>query len=222
MFSHVPSMFQEFQKNDGIKVDFTSFSTIQKEAQSKIRDIGKDIFEKFGCEKKFDDDCIEKFKEIYDAKNFTFNLVNFQPVGLVFSFLKDLNLTNFNNFKQDSSFKTNSEGSFSGLDICYHFAVFHNSKLFKNKIYLSYNENYELASLNYQRITLDQEMLVNVKKTRDMLCPLEDESNFIELFLHDHYEELKDIFPEWYAHNAVIFENSYFKERMEVFRMLFI
>lgn len=221
MLSSINSAFQRYNNNKNIVVDFTPFSVEKENAQSLIHCIAQQIFEHFGCVENFNKTSIISFNDIYRASNCKAELKGLKPNGEVFSFLESLHVNTSKASNHTCYFVTDDFGSLQYIKITYSFVVTQNQELIKNQISLTYDNNFDLISIDYHRNNR-KGVLFNQSRKRDMFCPLHEESVFIELFLSEHCEQLKEIFPEWYAAGVYPFSFLDIQENMDVARMFMI
>lgn len=222
MLNSLPSIFQQYNQNKDQVVDFTPFLEKKSHARTVIRDLSCTVFEKFGCGAFFNDDCIKNLDEIYEPANFNIELLNFKPTRSIFSFLSSVNPADFLRINNECKFYTNSDSAISCIEINYQFLVRKNSEFIKSKVSVVYGSDFEIDKINYQRINEQREVTVNINKNKDMLCSVDDETLFLELFLNDNNSELKELFPSFFQYGVHVFEDAEIESNSTLARMLLI
>lgn len=222
MLSAQNSVYQTFQQNKDIKVDFTTFEERKKQARSVIRGIAQTIFEKFGCSSDFNDDCIRNFGEIYNPALFKIGLLNFQPNKSIFAFMSSVHRGDFLKISNICEFYTDESALLSRLKVSYSFVSRRNSEFIGSYLNFSFDRNLDIEKIAYKRINGMKEELININKTKDMLCSLDEETMFIELFLNEHNCDIHDIFPSFYESGVHTFADNEFESNTTLARMLLI
>ena len=224
------SVHEQHHKNKDNIVIFTPFSEqkiqAQKEAKKQatavITNIAQTIFERFGCGSSFNDDCIKNFGEMYDPANFKIELLNFQPTKSIFAFMYSIHPDDFLRIGNECIFYTDESALLYKLKVSYRFISLRNSDFIGSYLNVVFNGNFDIESISYSRLNGLKESLVNVSKSKNMLCPVEQETMFIELFLNDHNFDVQNLFPEFYQKGANTFDINELEAKITLARMLII
>lgn len=224
MINIQPSMFQLYHQNKDKNKDptFIPFSVIQQQARIAIKDLARTVFERFGCGAYFNEDCIKNLDEMYNPANFNIELLNFNPRNSIFSFLETVNTSEFLNIANQCKFYTDETAQISRIEINYQFLVRKNFEFTKSKVAVVYDGNFEIEHINYQRINNQREVTVNIDKNKDMLCSVDNETLFLELFLNDKNSELKELFPSFFEHGPHVFNVNELEANSTLARMLLV
>jgi hypothetical protein len=230
MLNSQPSVVQKDQQYKGNVAVFSPFSEqkiqAQKEAKKQatavITNIAQTIFERFGCGSSFNDDCIKNFGEMYDPANFKIGLLNFQPTKSIFAFLLSIHASDFLRISNECKFYTDEAALMSKFEVSYSFLVCRNSEFIMSKIFVVFDSNFDIQKIHYRRINGDKETLVDVSKTKDMLCSVDEEMMFIELFLNSSNCDVQDLFQSFYVEGAYTFDMNEIESNMTIARMLVV
>lgn len=230
MLNNQPSMVQQGHQHTDNVVVFSPFSEqkiqAQKEAKKQatavITNIAQSIFERFGCGSYFNDDCIKNFGEMYDPANFKIELLNFQPTKSIFAFMSSLHEGDFLKIGNECAFYTDEEAVLSKLKVSYSFVTRHNSDFIGNRVHVVFDKHFDIEKISYKRFNQHKEILVNVNKTRGMLCSLDEETMFIELFLNYRNCDVQSLFPSFYSDGAYTFDDNEIASKIVLARMLMI
>lgn len=221
-----PSMFQQYQQNEDNVVVFIPFAEQKKESKRKatavIRNISQTIFERFGCGSSFNDDCIKNFGEMYDPANFKIELLNFHPTKSIFAFLLSIHAGDFLKIRNECKFYTDEAASLSKFTVSYSFVSRRNSEFIGRYLDFYFDRNFDIEKISYKCIDGMKGELINVEKTKDMLCSVDEETMFIELFLNDHNRDVHDLFPSFYQEGAHTFVDNEIESNIAIARMLMI
>jgi len=220
MLSAQNSVYQTYRYNRDNKIDFKPFDERKEHARSVVRGIAQTIFEKFGCASDFNDDCIKDLASMYEPSNFTIHLLNLKPKHPIFSFLSNIPTGNFLRIDNECTFTTDEFANLSKIKITYILLVRHHLKFVKNTISITFNNNFDVENINYHRINDLRETTLNINKNRTMLCPIEEESMFIELLLNDYNLDVREILPEFYQDGVYTFNIDDIQSNMNIERML--
>jgi hypothetical protein len=222
MLNAQPSMFQQYHQNKDNVVDFTPFAEQKKQARVAIRNISQTIFERFGCGAFFNDDCIKNFGEMYDPANFKIELLNFQPTKSIFAFLLSIHAGDFLRIRNECNFSTDAMGLLLNVEVSYSFVERRNSELMASKVFIVFDSNFDVEKIHYQRINGQKETLVDVNKHQSMLCSVDEEMMFVELFLNASNCDVQDLFPSFYEEGAYTFDMNEIESNMTIARMLIV
>jgi hypothetical protein len=222
MLNTPPSMFQQYNQNKDNVVNFVPLAQKKEHAREVVRNIAQTIFKRFGCGSVFNDDCIKNFGEMYDPDLFKIGLLNFQPNKSIFSFMSSIHAGDFLKISNDCHFFTNEEALLSGFKVSYSFVSRRNSEFIGSYLHFFFDCNLNIDKISYNRVNEKKESLVNVEKTKDMLCSIDEETMFIELFLNAHNCDVRDLFPAFYQEGAYTFDMNEIKSNIAVARMLII
>lgn len=226
MLNPQPSMFQQYQQNKDNVVVFIPFAEQKKEAKRKaaavIRNNSQTIFERFGCGSSFNNDCIKNFGEMYDPANFKIELLNFQPTKSIFAFLLSIHASDFLRIRNECKFYTDEAALISKVEVSYSFLVRRNFEFIMSKVFFVFDSNFDIEKIHYQRINGDKETLVDVSKTKNMLCSVDEEIMFIELFLNSSNCDVQDLFQSFYVEGAYTFDMNEIESNMTIARMLIV
>lgn len=221
MLNTQPSMFQQYNDNKNIAVDFSPLTEKKKHARSVIRNISSTIFEKLGCESVFYDDCIRKLDEIYQPAKLSVELLNFNPTRSIFSFRQLVRDGDFMRVANTCKFYTDESARLSRIEISYNFLGQCNFELINNRVSVVFDNNFDIEKINYHRMNQKMKRLNDVTKYNDMLCSVDEESMFISLFLNNR-SDLKELFPSFYVDGAYTFDANEIESNMTIARMLLI
>lgn len=214
------STFQQYQQNKNNVIDFVPFSKKKEEAQEVIRNIAKTIFQQFGCHTGFNDSCIKDLHELYEPANFSVILLNFNPTGHIFSFLKSMPTADILTSAITCKFATDDLAQLSRTEILFSFVTRRNSVLTKSTLNFVYNHQFELEKISYETTNQKLKVLSSVSKTKDMLCSIDDESLFLELFLTAHCSNVAELFPEFYLEGVHDFTDYDIESNKTLLRMM--
>lgn len=220
MLSVQNSVYQTYKYNRDNKIDFKPFGERKEHARTVIRGIAQTIFEKFGCASAFNDDCIKDLASMYEPSNFTVHLFNLKPTHSIFSFLLNISTDNFFRIDSDCTFTTDAFANLSKIEIKYFLVFRRHSKLVRDTISITFDNNFEVENINYHRINENRETTLHITKNRTMLCPIEEESMFIELILNDYNLDVREILPEFYQDGVYTFNIDDIQSNMNIERML--
>lgn len=222
MLSIQSSMYQQYHQYKN-KIDVSiPYSEQKKRAAVVIRNIAQTIFEEFGCGSLFNDDCIKNFGDMNNPANFKVTLLNFQPTKSIFAFLSSIRRGHFLNVSNECTFSTNEFGILFDIKFSYSFVERSHSGFIMNKVFICFDSNFDLAGISYKRINERPELLISVSKTKDMLCPIENEILFLELFFNYDNNELKELFPAFFEHGPHVFKVNEIDANSTLARMLLI
>lgn len=222
MLNTQPSMYQQYHQYKYKVDDSIPFSEQKKQATAVVRNIAQTIFERFGCGSIFNDDCIQNFGEMYNPANFRITLLNFQPTKSIFAFLLSVPLGHFLSVRQECTFSTDESGLLYNVKVSYIFVESRNSQFIASKVSVVYNGNFELAKVHYERKNQQKDLLVSVDKTKDMLCSVENETLFLELFMNDNNHDLRELFPAFFQDGVHVFGKNEIEINSSLARMLLI
>lgn len=222
MLNSQPSMFQQYNQNKDNVVNFVPLAQKKEHAREVVRNIAQTIFKRFGCGSLFNDDCIKNFGEMYDPALFKIGLLNFQPNKSIFSFMSSIHAGDFLKISNDCHFFTNEEALLSGFKVSYSFVSRRNSDFIGHRVCVIFDSHFDIEKISYKRLNQQQDILVDVTKTRDMLCSVDEETMFIELFLNDHNRDVHDLFPSFYQEGAHTFVDNEIESNIAIARMLMI
>lgn len=217
-----PSMFQQHQKNKDNVIDFVPFLEQKNHATTVIRNIAQTIFEQFGCGSLFNDDCIKNFGVISNPANFKITLLNFQPTKSIFAFLSSIRRGHFLSVSNECTFSTDGFGRLFDIKVSYILVERINSGFIGNKIFISFDSHFDISEIRYQRINERRELLDSISKTKDMLCSLDHETLFLELFMNDNNLDLKELFPAFFEYGPHVFNADEIEANSTLARMLLI
>lgn len=222
MLSIQPSMYQQYHQHKDNVVDFVPFSEQKKHAATVIRNIAQTIFERFGCGSLFNDDCIKNFSDMYNPANFKITLLNFQPTKSIFAFLSSIRRGHFLSVSNECTFSTDEFGMLFDIKFSYSFVERINSGFIRNKVFIVFDSNFELVEIRYEKINERPELLLSVSKTKDMLCSVDHETLFLELFFNYDNSELKEIFPAFFEYGTHVFSVNEIEANSTLARMLLV
>lgn len=222
MLNTSPSMFQQYNQNKDNVVEFVPLEQKKQHAREIVRNIAQTIFERFGCGSSFNDDCIKNFGEMYDPANFKIGLLNFQPTKSIFSFLLSIHTGDFLRIGNSCTFSTDDSGLLLNIEVAYSFVERYKSDLIASKLFIVFDSNFVVKKINYGRFNQAKELLIDVNKTQDMLCTVDEETMFIELFLNARNRDVQDLFPSFYVEGAYTFDMNEIESNMTIARMLIV
>jgi hypothetical protein len=193
----------------------------KKQAQSFVSNIARLVFNKFDSSFMSEQQNIKNFDKFYAYNNQKIELTGLSPILPISHFLKQLNSNIV--FGSNCIVTTDNNGIISNVDLSYTIVKrCSKSGMLGYKISISYDSNFEYQSLHYLKSKSSQDIVLNVTKHRNMLCPLDDEFRLLEVFLNDDKEITKELFPEWYFDGAYRINTSEFENNLITLRMLII
>lgn len=222
MLNTPPSMFQQYNQNKDNVVDFVPLEQKKQHAREVVKNIAETIFERFGCGSTFNDDCIKNFGEMYDPALFKIGLTNFQPNKSIFAFMSSIHAGDFLKISNECTFYTDEQAQLSKFKVSYSFVSRRNSEFIGSYLHFFFDRNLNIDKISYNRVNEKKESLVNVDKTKDMMCSIDEETMFIELFLNAHNCDVQDIFPSFYEVGAHTFGDNEIESKIVLARMLMI
>lgn len=217
-----PSMYQQYHQYKH-QVDVAiPYSEQKKRAAAVIRNIAQTIFEQFGCGSLFNDDCIKNFGDMNNPANFKVTLLNFQPTKSIFAFLSSIPRGHFLSVSNECTFSTDEYGCLLDIKFSYSFVERVKSGFIGNKVFISFDSNFDISEIRYHRINERQELLTSVSKTKDMLCSVDRETLFLELFFNHDKSEIKEIFPAFFEYGPHVFNINELEANSTLARMLLV
>lgn len=213
------SAFQDYKNTKKTEVEFTTLTSKRTANKKIVKNIAIDIFDKLFYTKFSENESIENIDKIYSAEKSKFQLFKFEPKTPIFSFL---NLLRFKNLSSEATFTLDGFLNLDKIEISYSLMQINEyKKSFKNKVVFTFDSNYKLNNIIYNRYTVG-EGLETLLKTSDMICPDEEESFLIELFLLQQNPDFLYMFKDYYIFGNSITHIEQIQAKKDILKMLYI
>jgi hypothetical protein len=224
------SMLQTYLLNkqkDNDKTKVEDFRSRQEKSHAIAKESVLKIYSYFGVEDKYNESFMEQFPPLYNYETYSIQLNDFPFDFFIEKYFPVLKKLDYLKFKEKRDLCLEIDNlSLKNIKFSFSFGKrFGNTEFVVSSRVINFilNEKFELIEIfinDIESTVWNKKNKQLIKKQKEIISSIEEESLLIELYINDFGHSFEDIFPEFYIPGTYILNETEIKQKMSFLQML--